>query len=279
MVTTGRGLRPSFMTQRKAPPLKYRIHKFENPLFALRVAGAVAVVGLLAWFVSASIGDFQTQNLIYLSTFGMYLLIILAFLFFQKVYLVAYMKGNGVRVSARQFPEAYERYAAMCRELGLRKPPKLFILQEGGMLNAFAIRFSGSDYVAVYSDVFELVEKDPDTLGFILAHELGHVTRRHMSKRFWTAPSFLIPFLASAYSRSCEYTCDNIGHALSGGASSKAMLLLAAGKKLYGRIDPAAYVEEARGDATLSVRFMSLFMSHPYLPKRIRNIESLKTTA
>lgn len=253
--------------------MEYRVHKKENLLFSLRVIGTILVVGLIALLVSSLGGRSEFQAIVYMSTVSMYLVLILAFIFFQKVYLIAHMKGNGVQVSERQFADLHGRYLGMCRDLGIKRPPRLFILQEGGLLNAFAVRFSGKDYVAVFSDVFELVSSDPDTLSFVLAHELGHVKRMHNSKRFWTAPSALIPFLSSAYSRSCEYTCDNIGRAAAGESSTKALVMLAAGKHLYPAIDSAAYVDDAARNNSLAVRLMSLFMSHPYLPKRIKNVE------
>ena len=152
---------------------------------------------------------------------------------------------------------------------------KLFIIQEGGLLNAFAIRFSGSNYIAIYSDVFEMIEHDIDILKFIIGHELGHIKRMHMSKRFWTILSSIIPFLSAAYSRSCEFTCDNIGFSVTRADSKRALLLLAAGKKLYKQVDPNTYLVDAKINNTLSVKIMELFMSHPYLPKRIKNIEKI----
>ena len=208
-------------------------------------------------------------------TFVLYLLIIILFILFQKIYLIAHMKGNGINVSQNQFREVYDLYITMCNELGVKKVPKLFIIQEGGLLNAFAIRFSGSNYIAIYSDVFEMIEHDIDILKFIIGHELGHIKRMHMSKRFWTILSSIVPCLSAAYSRSCEFTCDNIGFSVTRADSKRALLLLAAGKKLYKQVDPNTYLVDAKINNTLSVKIMELFMSHPYLPKRIKNIEKI----
>jgi len=144
---------------------------------------------------------------------------------------------------------------------------------KGGALNAFAVRFSGRNYIAVYSEVFSLVSTDVDALKYVMAHALGHVKRAHMSRRFWTFPSSIIPFLGAAYSRACEYTCDNYGAAFSGNGSLSGLLLLAAGKDLYKKVDWENYIEDAKLGYSFAVKFMGLFMSHPYLPKRLANLK------
>lgn len=47
---------------------------------------------------------------------------------------------------------------------------------------------------------------------------------------------------------------------------------LAAGKGLYRQVNPASFMEDAKENRTVSVRFMGLFMSRPYLPRRIANL-------
>jgi len=253
-----------------------RINKMENVYFIAKAIFTVIVL-LVAVFAVSSL--FAAHNISMISTsvvFVVYAIMIWVFIIFQKIYLVAYLKGNGISISERQFPEVYSAYIEMARKLNINKPPKLFIIQEGGFLNAFAIRFSGKNYIAIYSEVMALIESDINTVKFVLAHELGHVKRNHMSKRFWTFPSSIIPFLTAAYSRRCEYTCDNIGIFLSPDCNEDGLLVLAAGSQLYKKIDKQSYIEEANANYSMSVKSMQLFMSHPYLPKRIANISKSK---
>jgi Zn-dependent protease with chaperone function len=255
--------------------MQYQVNKKENIYFIIKAIVTILLLLLIVLSIPNIFAFKNTATVATVVTFALYLVIIVLFILFQKVYLIAYMKGNGINVSQNQFSEIYSLYLTMCSELGIRKIPKLFIIQEGGLLNAFAIRFSGSNYIAIYSDVFEMIEHDIDTLKFIIGHELGHVKRMHMSKRFWTILSSIVPFLTAAYSRSCEYTCDNIGFSLVNADSKRALLLLAAGKELYKQVDSDAYLSDAKINNTLSVKIMEYFMSHPYLPKRIRNIEKM----
>ena len=148
--------------------------------------------------------------------------------------------------------------------------------QQGGMLNAFAIRFSGRNYIAIYSDIFSLISTDIDAVKFVLGHELGHVKRHHMSKRFWTFPSSIIPFLTATYSRSCEYTCDNIGNEFSLNNSLNGLLVLAAGKELYKKINIDSYLKNAKKNNSISVKVIGWCLSHPYLPNRLENIKNNK---
>ena len=49
--------------------------------------------------------------------------------------------------------------------------PDLYIIESGGLLNAFAIRLLGKDYVVLYSDVVdEALESGLHTVEFIVAH-------------------------------------------------------------------------------------------------------------
>ena len=253
--------------------MNYKIHKKEDVYFALRV-----FFTLLFWWGVFSFGGLIGQNavaamsgMVIVLTYGA---MIALFIFFQKIFLIAHMKGQGICLSERQFPEVYRQYVEMATQLGVKKIPPCFILQQGGALNAFAIRFSRKNYIAVYTDIFSVYESDRDALAFVLAHELGHVKRHHAIKNFWTLPALIVPFLGAAHSRACEYTCDNIGAALTGTGKTNGLVLLAGGTALYGKINIESYLESARENKTSAVKFAGLFMSHPYLPSRIENVSA-----
>lgn len=255
--------------------MQVRVDDKENILFGLKVFFSAVVVYGAVVLVRTLSGSRNMSGVTTLTTFVIYAVVMWLFFMVQKVYLVAYMKGNGVPVTERQFPEVHAAYLAMAGELGLAKVPSLFVIQQGGLLNAFAVRFSGRNYVAIYSDVFALAAADPVAVRFVLAHELGHVKRHHMSKFFWTFPSSVVPFLSAAYSRSCELTCDNIGLACAGAGSERGLLVLAAGKDLYRGVDIGAYLDDAARNESPAVRLVGLCLGHPYLPRRLRNLRSL----
>jgi len=261
--------------------MKIRVDKKENVLFLAKILATILVAFLL-WLISCygdkKAGNPETPVLAIILVMLNYFLIIALMMFFNKIFLVGYLKGNGVEISDNQFPDFYKIYCGMGEQLGIKKLPPLFLIQQGGNLNAFAIRFSGKNYIALYSDLFEVIENDVDVVKFVVAHELGHVKRHHMTKQFWTIFGSLIPFLGPAYSRSCEYTCDNIGTDLSENGAEKGLLVLAAGKKLYGKVNPDKYLERARCNRSFSVTLSESLSSHPYLPNRIRNVRKAAET-
>lgn len=261
--------------------MKVRVNKKESILFALKVLFTPVVLFLI---LSCIVGSFSaetddgTKMGFMILPFIIYTLLILLYVYISKVFLIGYLKGNGVEINSEQFPEFYESYKKMAEELNMKKIPPLFILQQGGTLNAFAIRLSCKNYIAIYSEIFDMYDTEPEAVKFVLGHELGHVKRRHLQKRFWTALSSIIPFLGAAYSRACEYTCDNIGFDLSDNGAEKGLLILAAGKKLYTRINADKYIENAKKCRSFSVLFSEKFASHPYLPNRIKNIKAAPKT-
>lgn len=183
---------------------------------------------------------------------------------------VGHLMGNGVRVSERQFPELWAVYGRAATELGVKRLPAFYLVESGGMLNAFATRLFTRNYVAIYADLAErLYEGDEASVAFVLAHELVHVKRNHVLKGLLTLPAEILPFLKPAWRRACEYTCDAGGAAFAGEGAEKGLVLLAAGKKLAARMDADAYLESFYAEKSAWKRLAELVASHPHLPKRI----------
>ena len=149
-------------------------------------------------------------------------------------------------------------------------------LQAGGALNAFAMRFMGRGYVVLFSDVVELARRQGEqALAFVIAHELAHHERGHTGwKRLVIAPALWIPFIGSAYSRACEYTCDAYATDAVADGAVDGLLVLAAGKELYAEVDADAFVLQAQEERGFWVRFAEMMSTHPTLPKRVRAVRN-----
>ena len=180
------------------------------------------------------------------------------------------IRGNGIRVSARQFPELMTMANQHARRLGMDQTPDVFVLQSGGMLNAFATRFLGRNFVVLYSDVLALAtQKGEKAVSFVLGHELGHVRRKHMTRRALVYPAMIFPFLGGAYSRACEYTCDQVGNALEPEGGVDGLLVLAAGRDLYTQVNSAEYSNQRETETGFFVRLAEILSTHPNLTKRV----------
>jgi Zn-dependent protease with chaperone function len=110
-----------------------------------------------------------------------YALMFFLFYCFAQSALISYIKGNGVRITHEQFPDLKQQISACCRKLGLDEEPQAYLMQMGGMLNAFATRFLGRDFLVLYSDVVDGLHDNPDALNFYIGHEIGHIKRKHLS--------------------------------------------------------------------------------------------------
>jgi len=253
-------------------------HKKENLYFYLRVAFSLLGLYLISWGISSLLSIAGSTFVMTFVTFTIYVLLFVFYFWLLQVFMIGHLRGNGVQISQNQFPEVFAMIEEASSVLGLKNPPKVFLVQSGGVLNAFATRFAGKDYVAIYSDVFSTVESQPDVLKFVLTHELAHVSRKHIQKRFWTFLSFYVPFLGSAYSRACEYTCDSFAAEIVPSGSVNGLLLLAAGKDLFGKVNLEQYLNAFDQNNTGAVKFTGVFASHPHLPKRIKYLKSLSSS-
>ncbi|HYF39757.1 MAG TPA: M48 family metallopeptidase [Gemmatimonadales bacterium] len=238
------------------------INPRERYLYALMVLFSLLVYGGL---VVAGLSNPEAGAMILLYGFLISLIVL-----FAHGLALGQVRGNAVRVSERQFPQLHRLAAGHARRLGLEQAPTVYVMESGGLLNAFATRFLGRDFVIINSDVLELaLARGEAAVGFIVGHELAHVWRGHLKHRWLTVPGHLFPYLGAAYSRACEYTCDRIGAFCQPDGAITGLLTLAAGKQLHAHVDVKEYAAQAQSDQGFWIRRAELMSSHPLLPKRV----------
>jgi Zn-dependent protease with chaperone function len=212
-----------------------------------------------------------------LPTIWNFVVIILIVKLFHGLY-IGYLKQNAVKISGKQFADIYEIVEDYSAKLQLKKVPEVYIVQSNGMLNAFATRFLSRNFVVLYSDILDLAyDNGKDAVKFIIAHELGHLKRKHIQKNMLTSMATLVPFLGSAYSRACETTCDNIASYLAHENPTRGLLVLLAGKKLHDKVDLKEFLEKAEEERGFWSIFSEITSSHPSLSSRLRKIQQLNS--
>jgi Zn-dependent protease with chaperone function len=231
-----------------------------------RSLGAITLVlGLMAWLV------------IVVGTIGIalvYLLIGFVFYLFAHSALIAWLRGNGVLLSAQQLPDLRERFDACCAKLAIEEKPEAYLLQGNGMLNAFATRFLGRSYLILLSDIVDAMQAHPDGVNFYIGHELGHVRMKHLTGKLLRAPVLWLPLLGAAYSRAKESTCDRHGRACceSPESGARALVALAAGAQRWRMVDLPAFAAQAALTRGFWMSYHELTGGYPWLTKRVARV-------
>lgn len=240
------------------------VHKHEQLYFGLLVAMSIlTIIGGIVLTI-ASLG-------VFLWIIGL----IISLSMFTHWIQIGYIRTNGIKVTERQFADLHEMYQRVGQGMGIRLLPDVYILQAGGVLNAFATRFFQKNMIILYSDIVELARNgQTKEVEFVIAHELAHIRRHHVQKQWLVLLGGIVPFLGTAYSRACEYTCDRMAaHYIQDEAASKrALTVLAVGGKLAKEVNEFDYLYEASRENGFIAKYSELVSTHPTLPKRIAAI-------
>lgn len=236
-----------------------------------RTLGKITLaIGLLFW------------ALMVLGTFGLaliYLLFFFVIYLFAQSALISYVKGNGVALSADQFPDLHQRFEACCDKLGMPEKPEAYVLMGDGMFNAFATRFLGRHYVLLLSNVVDALEDHPDGVNFYIGHELGHIRMKHFMGGFWRWPALWIPLLGAAYERAQESTCDRHGAACSTSPqhAAHALSAIAAGERRWRTINLGAFGEQVKSSSGFWMSYHELTSGYPWTSKRVQRVLNPET--
>jgi len=231
-----------------------------------RILGSITLVlGLIAW-LGLIVGSFGIALIILALGFILYL--------FVQSSLIAHIKGNGVELSDKQFPDLYSQFVSCCEQLEIKSRPQAYILNGNGGLNAFATKFLGTQYVVLMTDVVDAMDKHDDGVSFYIGHELGHLRMKHLSGGLLRWPVLWLPLLGAAYSRARETTCDRHGLACckSPEGAVRALAALAAGAERWKTLDVISYVKQSNHSTGFWMSFHELTAGYPWLTKRAARV-------
>jgi Zn-dependent protease with chaperone function/competence protein ComGC len=238
------------------------VYKNERTLFIIS-----AVIATVLWlaFIVGTLG----VALVYI------LFALLIYLFAQSAF-ISYLKGTAVRITPGQFPDLHQRVVQACTKLGMEKIPEAYLLHGNGIFNAFATRFLGRNFIALYSDVVDALASRPDALDFYIGHELGHIHRRHLVWAPLLWPASILPLLGAAYSRAREYTCDLYGLACCKDPQDACygLAALAAGGERWQTLSTEHYVSQTDATSGFWMSFHELIGDYPWLVKRMEKVRA-----
>lgn len=230
------------------------------------------------YFVLMLITSIFVYSILAVSVIGIIIIFIMvAIALFTHGLFIGYIRGNGVKLSEKQFPEVYDKAKKISEEMGITTVPDIYVIESSGILNALATRFFGKNMVILYSDIFDLINHERhEELHFILAHELAHIKRNHIIKNLLFIPANFVPFLSEAYSRACEYTCDRMASSYIQNvqAGIHSLLILSIGKELSDQVNKDEYIRQLQVEKSFFVWLSEKLSTHPPLPKRIAALET-----
>lgn len=180
-----------------------------------------------------------------------------------------------MRLGPDQMPELYHRVVFLARRVGLREIPEAYVLQAGGSLNAFATKFLRSNFIVLFSDLLDECGDNTDARDFIIAHELGHIHAGHLWLQWLWLPGAFVPFLGTAYSRACEFTCDRYGYAPSDDKERAldGLCILAAGGSHGPRVNRRALVAQRADLNTILMKIGHWLSTHPPIAHRLAALQ------
>jgi Zn-dependent protease with chaperone function/competence protein ComGC len=226
----------------------------------------VLVISIVAWLVVA------------ITIFGLFYAALFGFLLWLgNGLLTAHLRAEAVRVGPDQLPELDATFKEVCARLGLADVPALYVLQSGGVLNAFATRFSGRNFVVVYSEFLEALGPSSPEMRFILGHEIGHIQSRHILKHIFLAPGLICPLVGPAYRRAWETSCDRFGAfaAQDVAAAVRAMLLLGGGREHGRNLNAVAFAGQHVDERGFFISLHELTSTYPTLSRRVTDLMAL----
>jgi Zn-dependent protease with chaperone function len=188
--------------------------------------------------------------------------------------------GHAVKVSDRQFSRIHNITKTACDTLQIRMP-QVFVVNSP-VFNAGTLGTNEDSFIMVHSALVD--QYTDEELLTVIGHECGHIHNSHVA--YLTAlhyltymagmfvPWILQPALVAlrTWSRRAEITCDRAGMLVARDqqAAERAITKLAVGsRKLYEEFNLDAFLEQHEEGSHGIGKYMEVFATHPWLPKRV----------
>lgn len=183
----------------------------------------------------------------------------------------ALVKGSGVRVGPDQLPFLHQCVQDFSQRLGLKETPEVYIVEDS-VQNGVTFKIGRKNLVLLTDDIVwgALQSQEPRSLGFIVGHELAHVSLGHTRLIRGMARQLFRPL-----SRSDEMTADAVARALVRDAriAVAGLTTLTVGPQLLPYLNEQALLRQAREvEKDKATKKAERKLSHPLLLRRIANM-------
>jgi Zn-dependent protease with chaperone function len=199
--------------------------------------------------------------------------------------------GTAVKVTDKQFPEIHRRACECAATLHI-PTPDLYVAPDIGSLNAHTFGTNEDSYIVLNGALVDHL--GAEELRFVIGHECGHIQNNHVV--YMTALYYLMysanlfvrwivkpaVLALQSWTRRAEISCDRAGLLTSGelAPALSALTKLALGShKLAAGLDLEEYLKQLDESREAGAgQVAELFLSHPYLPKRVQALRLFAQT-
>lgn len=226
-----------------------------------RTLGAAMLgIGALVW-LGLIIGGFGGVLFALVASFGL-----------AQAAVIAYVKRKGIELSEDRFPDLHAQFVACCERLQIGAPPKAYILNGRGALDAFAAAVPGAPLVVLKPAALAAMGKHVERVRFYIGHELGRLRTQHLGAALLRWPAMWLPLLGAAHARARETAQDRHGLACSGSPEGAARALAALSAVQGRKLDAAAAGSQASPAARFWTSFYELTAGSSRLPRRVARL-------
>lgn len=188
--------------------------------------------------------------------------------YFANKKAMAIIHGSGICINENQMPQIHDCVVQFCDRLGLQKIPEVYLVEDS-VLNAAAVKFGKRDVILLTDDMIHgcLINETKNTLGFVLGHELAHISLGHLGT-FRT----MLKQAFKKLSRLDEFSADAVAMALVGDkkAAIMGLMILTAGSHIVPYVNAQQLVKQSQEvEQNKYSKKAERALTHPLMLRRI----------
>ncbi|MEM7173695.1 MAG: M48 family metalloprotease [Bacteroidota bacterium] len=189
--------------------------------------------------------------------------------FFQRWHL----KKKARLINENHLPEIYLTVLKQSHLLGLKKIPKVYMVNEQSTCLTINSTLGKNSIVlpAFILDVLAEEDRGKEIVDFIIGHALGHVYLGHLT---WWKKVLPSSFDFGSYHHTCEYNSDIVGYFLAPKESKRAVLTISSLGEVVYEVDVEAYLRHNKKSRFIPF-LHKLFSSHPSPAERVHALDKL----